>query len=202
MRLLKGLWRLLREHRTALAIVCLAVIAGLTGWRRLTSSPPDAAPLPPSVAAGADYTLERFVLTLLDETGRPGLTLSGVSMEHDPREERSSIQRPEATVTGPEGVRWEGSARTGWVDDAGRQVLLEGDVVLARQESETVAPMRLQTETLTLYPERDQARTPARVTLVQPGAQLQGSGLLVDLERGYYELRARVRGRYDVPEAD
>lgn len=196
---LKGFWRLLSEHRTLLGILCLAVLAAYTGWHRLSAPPPDETTLPAAAVVGADYSLDRFVLTLLDEEGRTGVSLSGVSMEHDPRKKRSHISSPETTVTGPEGVSWDGSARQGWISDDGERVHLSGNVQLSRRESETVTSLELQTEELTLYPEQDQARTGSHVTLVQPGAELQGVGMLVDLARGYYELNARVRGRYDVP---
>lgn len=202
MGLSRRLWHRLREHRTLLAILVLAGLAAYTGWRRVAVPPARDGGLPPEVAVGADYSLERFVLTLLDESGRTGLSLTGLSLEHDPRRRRSRIESPEATITAREGVRWEGSAAHGWVDDEGTRVRLEGGVELARRESPGVTPLELQTEVLTLYPERDQARTPAHVTLVQPGARLQGVGMRVDLARGYYELNSRVRGRYDVPDSN
>lgn len=196
------LWHRLREHRTLAGIACLAVLVAFTGWRRLATPPPAPGELPPTAATGSDYRLERFVLTLLDEDGRAGLTLTGVTMEHDPRAGQSTVTSPETSVTGPDGVRWEGSAKNGVVDDDGTRIRLDGNVTLARQEAEGIVPLRLQTERLTLYPEREQARTPAHVTLVQPGAQLQGVGMRVDLARGSYELNARVRGRYDTPHSN
>lgn len=150
---------------------------------------------------GADYSLERFVLTLLDESGRTGLSLTGVSLEHDPQANLSRVVAPETSVNA-RGARWHGSAARGWVNDAGTQVQLTGNVRLSRLESNGNTPLELQTEVLTLYPERDRASTPALVTLIRPGARLQGEGMMVDLASGYFELDARVRGRYDVPDSN
>ena len=201
MKFWKRLRRRVREHRTVVGILALAGLAAFTGWRRLDTPSPGPSALPPAAAMGVDYSLERFVLTMLDESGRSGLSLTGVSLEHVPQTKRSRIEAPDTSVRAGD-ARWHGSAARGWVNDEGTQVQLTGNVKLSRLESEGITPLELQTEELTLYPERDRASTPALVTLIQPGARLQGEGMLVDLARGYYELDARVRGRYDVPDSN
>lgn len=194
--------QLLREKRTILGITLLALVAAYTGWQRMDAPPSGTEELPQAAVRGTDYTLEEFTLSLLDEQGRLGVSLTGKSLEHDPRDERSRIEAPRATVTGPGDSRWEGDAREGWITDDGGELHLSGSVRLRRKPGESVPPLELTTETLTLYPERDQARTPAFVTIVQPGARLEGTGMQVDLARGTYQLNAQVRGRYDTPESN
>lgn len=193
---------LLREKRTLLGIALVALVAAFTGWRRMASPPAEPAALPTATTRDTDYTLERFTLTLLDEQGRLNVSLAGESMEHDPRGKRSLIESPEAVVTGAGESRWEGSAREGVISDEGDELQLTGNVRLARGPRESVSPLELTTESLTLYPELDQARTSAPVTIVQPGARLEGTGMQVDLAQGSYQLNAQVRGRYDTPESD
>lgn len=189
------------EKRTLLGIAVLALVVAFTGWRRMAAPPADTGAMPPAVTRDTDYTMERFTLTLLDEQGRLGVSLAGEAMEHDPRDGRSRIQTPQATVTGDEGTLWDAGARQGWISDDGGELKLSGDVRLARQASETVSPLELNTEELFLYPRRDQAWTPAPVSLIQPGARLEGTGMQVDLARGSYQLNAQVRGRYDTPDS-
>lgn len=201
MRIWKTLSHLLREKRTILGIALLALVAAFTGWRRVATPPTGSADPPPALTRDSDYTLERFDLTVLNERGRLAVSLTGATMEHDPGNERSLIEAPEATVTGPEDTRWEGSARQGWIADDGGELTLSGSVRLIRMPSESVAPLELTTETLTLFPDLEQAMTAAPVTIVQPGARLQGVGMQVDLARGSYELNTRVRGIYDTPDS-
>lgn len=193
---------LLREKRTVLGIVLLAAVAAYTGWRRMAPPPAEMDTLPQAAVRDTDYTLEGFTLTLLDEQGRLGVSLTGGSLEHDPREKRSHIQAPRAVVTGAGDTRWEGNAREGWIADDGDELYLSGNVRLNRPASESGSPLELTTETLTLFPDRDQAQTPAFVTIVRPGASLEGTGMQVDLARGTYRLNAQVRGRYDTPDSN
>lgn len=192
---------LLREKRTILGIVLLALIAAFTGWRRAATPPTGSADPPPALTRDSDYTLERFALTVLNEQGRLAVSLTGETMEHDPGSERSLVNAPEATVTGTGDTRWKGSALKGWIADDGGELTLSGSVKLTREPSQSVAPLELTTETLTLFPEREQAMTEAPVTIVQPGARLQGIGMQVDLARGSYRLDSRVRGDYDTPDS-
>lgn len=202
MRAWTVLRQLLREKRTILAIALLALLAAYTGWQRM-GAPPAGTDGPPEAAAlDTDYTLEDFTLTLLDEEGRLNASVTGGSLAHDPQAERSRIEAPRATVSAPGGTRWEGDARQGWVSDDGGELHLSGRVRLNRHPEESVPPLELSTEVLTLYPKRDIAMTPAFVTIVQPGARLEGTGMRVDLARGSYQLHAQVRGRYDTPDPD
>lgn len=202
MRAWTVLRQLLREKRTILGIALLALLAAYTGWQRMDAPPADTEGPPQAAAPDTDYTLEDFTLTLLDEGGRLNASVTGRSMAHDPRAKRSRIEAPRATVSGPGGSRWEGDARQGWISDDGGELHLSGRVRLIRRPGESVPPLELATEVLTLYPERDTAMTPAFVTIVQPGAKLEGTGMQVDLASGSYQLHAHVRGRYDTPDPD
>lgn len=201
-----GVWtstrQVLREKRTIVGIVVVALVAAYTGWRRVATPPTRSADLPSAATRGADYTLDGFTLTLLDEQGRPAVSLTGEALEHDPRLERSRIRAPEAEVATPGEAVWRGAAREGWVADDGGELQLAGDVRLTRLPGPGVTRLELSTQALTLYPERDQARTAKAVTIVQPGAELRGVGMLVDLAQGSYQLNANVRGRYDTPDSN
>lgn len=193
---------LLREKRTILAIALLTMLAAYTGWQRMDAPPVGTGGPPQAAALDTDYTLEEFTLTLLDEGGRLNASVTGRSMAHDPQAERSRIEAPRAMVSGAGSSRWEGDAQQGWVSDDGGELHLSGRVRLNRHPGESEPPLQFTTEVLTLFPKRDTAMTPAFVTLVQPGARLEGTGMQVDLARGSYQLHAQVRGRYDTPDPD
>jgi LPS export ABC transporter protein LptC len=202
MRAWSVLRHLLREKRTTLAIALLALLAAYTGWQRMASPPAGTDGPPQAATLDTDYTLQDFTLTLLDEEGQLNASVTGRSMAHDPQAERSRIEAPRTMVSSPRGIRWEGDARQGWVSDDGGELHLSGRVRLNRHPEESVPPLQFATEVLTLYPKRDTAMTPAFVTIVQPGARLEGTGMQVDLARGNYQLHAQVRGRYDTPDSD
>lgn len=200
MKFFKVISRQLRERRTVIGIIVLALLVAFTGWRRLTSTDPDeAAALPPGAVPGTDYALTDFTLTLLDTGGNLNLSLTGSAMRHDPRRQRSEIDDPQARIPRLPDVVWQATSRSGWVTDDAETVRLVDDVRLLRA-SPSISELRLVTEALFLYPERRLARTDARVLIEQPGARVQGKGLRIDLDAGHYQINEQVTGRYEMPE--
>lgn len=192
--------RRLGERRTLIGIVLLALLVAVTGWRRVaTTQTEPVAPLPPGAARESDYSLASFTLRLLDAEGSPQLTLTGTAMRHDPRRKRSEIEDPRARVFDTPSGEWLATARAGWVSDDSRIVHLEADVLLNR-EGEGQPPLRLETRSLDVHPQREMARTDEQVLIQQPGAEVRGRGLRVNLTRGHYQLLAEVKGRYEMPQ--
>lgn len=199
MALWRAISRILRERRIQVAIVCLALMVAAIGWHRMADTSGVAGNgLPPGAAPRSDYALSGFRLTLMDELGSPYVLLNGAGMRHDAENERSVFEQPDARILRP-GTLWLASARRGWVRDDGDLIRLESDVRL-RREAPSLPALELETESLLVHPERETATTDAEVHVRQPGAELSGRGLRVDLATGHYRLDAQVKGRYEMPE--
>lgn len=197
----KALPRQLRERRTLIGTACLALLVAVTGWSRFAPEPEDPSrDLPPGAAPQSDYALTDFTLTLLDENGTLSVRLHGSAMQHDPERERSVFDDPRTRIQRSPDVLWRATARSGWVNDDGETIQLQQQVRLDR-ESGALPELRLETDSLTLFPARQQAGTDDEVLVEQPGAEVRGRGMRVDLAAGHYQLDAQVKGRYEMPQA-
>lgn len=190
----------LRERRTQLGIVCLAVAVAVIGWNRMISTSSSPLPaLPPGTAPHSDYALSEFTLTMLDESGELNVLLNGNAMRHDPARERSAFDQPRAHIR-QAGHTWHASARSGWISDDGTTIQLDDEVELTR-EAGSLPELALHSDSLLLYPERERASSPGDVRIMQPSGEVRGRGLRADLAAGEYQLEAQVKGRYEMPQA-
>lgn len=177
--------------RTALTLFLL-VAAAVSAWSVLRQRTPAAQGA--ATPGRSDYVLHDVDLVVLDDQGRESFTLRGPRIARDPADEAMSLATPVFLLPDSDGGYWRVQAKTGWVSPEGDELRLDGDVrVTSPPDQRDVA---LNTEQLNVFPERDLATTPARVTITQPGSILQGVGLETNLATRQYELKSQVHTRH------
>ena len=147
-----------------------------------------------------DYTMNHFVNTQTDTTGKLRYVLAAAEMVHYPDDDSTVLQRPrftQYTVDKPytriEGLR-------GYVSSNGQQVTLVDNVKVTRQAFDGKGEMQIATEKLDILPNQDIAKTDAPVVITQaPKTVIHATGMIFDKKHQTMQLLKRVKVHYERP---
>lgn len=172
-------------------LVAATALVSLAVWQLRTGpSAPVAAP------DRSEYVLRDFELTTLDDAGAESFTVRGPYLQRDVGGRSLSIVRPRFSFPHEEGGRWVATSEAAWVSPGADEVHLLRSVRVASPPSATGVVGTLETESLVVLPDADQARSDRRVTVTQGDSILAGTGLRADLKAKRFELLNEVKGRY------
>lgn len=175
------------------AVLVLATLAsGWAVWRLRSQIPPPAFVGPPR----ADYSLDNYQMVALDPQGNESFYAQGPVLVRDPYTHTITLQEPRLRVPGADGGHWSGRAREGWVSPKGEELRLSKEVVLDGYTIEGGQFAQLKTERLSLFPDSNQVRTDAPVTITRPNSILRGRGLEADLGTRRMRILSQVSLRY------
>jgi len=177
--------------RGVLTLVLLA-IAIAAGWAIIrqradlrATGPADARP---------DYVLHDFQIITLQKDGTEGFTLQAPKLARTAGNHEMNIEQPTFLFPDKNGDRWRSRSATGWVNGEGSEVRLRGNVILDNPGGDK--GMRVETQSLDVFPDADRATTPDQVTITQPGATIRGRGLEAQLDTQRVTLKSEVRPQY------
>lgn len=147
-----------------------------------------------------DYTMNNFVTTQTDITGKLRYVLAATEMLHYPDDDSTVLQRPRFTqfttdkpYTQIEGLR-------GYISSDGEEVELVDNVKVVRQAFEGKGEMQLRTEKLIILPNQDLAKTNSPVVITQaPKTVIHGTGMIFDKKNQTMTLLSRVKVHYERP---
>jgi lipopolysaccharide export system protein LptC len=147
-----------------------------------------------------DYTMNNFVTTQTDITGKLRYVLAAKEMLHYPDDDSTVLQRPRFTqyttdkpYTQIEGLR-------GYISSDGEEIELVDNVKIVRQAFEGKGEMQLRTEKLIILPNQDLAKTNTPVVITQaPKTVIHGTGMIFDKKNQTMKLLSRVKVHYERP---
>lgn len=174
---------------TTLLLLVAALASGWAVWHKAYDAMP--------VVSGngrPDYVLHDFELVALDDQGHESFTLRAPQMLRNPDERSMRMATPVFMLPDREQRYWRVSSREGWISPDGKELRLDGNVLVASPPGERKVGMA--TEQLNVYPDRDLAVSSVAVTITQPGSILSGRGLETNLASKRYVLKSQVHTRY------
>ena len=147
-----------------------------------------------------DYTMNNFVNSQTDITGKLSFVLAASEMVHYPDDDSTVLQRPRFTqytadkpYTRIEGLR-------GYVSSNGEQITLVDNVKVTRQAFAGKGEMQIVTEKLVILPKQDIAKTDAPVVITQaPNTVIRATGMIFDKKHQTVQLFKRVKVHYVRP---
>jgi lipopolysaccharide export system protein LptC len=142
-----------------------------------------------------DYVLHDFELIALNGEGKESFTLRAPNLSRRPGDETMTLATPLFLLPDREGKYWEVRSQRGWVSASHDEIRLEGEVK-ANGPADALRPVTMNTDRLSVFPDKNEARSDALVTIVQPGYILQGRGFVVSTITKRYEFRSQVNTRY------
>lgn len=178
------------------SVILLVILIGAFSNWLLTDLDTQPRIIPREVRHDPDYFLQNFRATSMGEDGKPQHRLVGDYLEHFPDDDTVVIRQLRLDLFREALPPWTARANQGIVYERGERLELSGEVELHRPATEHSEALRLQTETLTVYPQREYAETDAAVTISSDRSETRAIGMRLDVAQGLLELLSQTRGSY------
>jgi lipopolysaccharide export system protein LptC len=124
-----------------------------------------------------DYIIDRFSLVRMNKQGQPSYIISGDKLTHHPTDDSSDIDKPFVHSLAGEQPSMNIHADTAHVDQGNTRVKLNGNVDVVRPATDKTQAMRMQTPTLTVFPDEERMETEAPVDLHLGSSTAKGTGM-------------------------
>lgn len=179
----------------ALVIPTVLLLAALSIWLADFLRLPEPPGKPPS-PQHPDYVLGSFTSEVFKADGTRDYLLRGDKLRHFTDDNMTRVEAPRMWLHRGEPPPWEARAEEGILYEDESRVDLLGAVVMVRPGEAARPPLLMTTRDLTVYPDRDYARTSAAVQLVRGHDTIDAVGMRAWLAEHRVELLENVVGRY------
>lgn len=147
----------------------------------------------------ADYFLENFTNTVMNEQGMPFRRLSADRMLHFPDDDSTELTNPHLTLFQDKLPLWQVQSEQGWLSGDGKLLLLNGPVTIDRTAAAMSRPLHIVTRNLRVQPEENYAETDERITVTSLGSRLESKGIQVWFKEPVrMKFLANVKGHYEI----
>ena len=185
----------LRDNRTMVAIVVLAVLAPASWFlERWVAGPPAVNDFvgPPT----SDYELYTSKVWSYDVNGLLNFIMTSPRMNRRAGDESLYINAPEFTIISknPGVPNWEGNSPYGWVNKTGTLMHLDGAVFMKRPAYAQGPMATLCTSNVTGWPKENRMQTADHATMTQGASVMNGLGMRANLNDNHLELLHDVHG--------
>ncbi len=181
-----------RDH---LLIGIFLLLVGISWW--FSRGAEEGLPVEGSDKGAPDYFLEQVQAIEMDEQGRPLQQLVAQRSIHFERKEQIYLTQPVMQLFGKEGPPWVIHSRRGELSHGGRDLFLEGQVIIQRAEEPGHRPARLVTRDVQVDTEHQTAETDQPVTATSLGDEVKAVGFKVWAQPDIQvHLQSRVRGHH------
>lgn len=173
----------------------ILLLALVSSWLSRESQR-DATKPPPSAAALPDYFINGLTLTALGADGVPRHRLRAERLVHYPDDGRTELRQPRFELLVTSGPSWQVSAELGEMPADHSRIDFTGQVRIERIDS-LQNPLALDTQQLTVWPQRGLAQSDASISIETSDTLLQADGLRIDFNQRTLVLLDNIRGRYE-----
>jgi lipopolysaccharide export system protein LptC len=147
-----------------------------------------------------DYTMNNFVTTQTELSGKLSYVLAAAEMLHYPDDDSTVLQRPRFTHFSTNKPYTQIEALRGYVSSNGEEIELVDNVKVVRQAFEGKGEMQVLTEKLIILPNQDIAKTDSAVLIKQaPKTVIRAKGMVFDKKNQTIKLFNRVKVHYERP---
>ncbi len=184
-------------YRTPLLLTLLIVLAALSLWMQWHTKP--AASPVAKTGSGPDYYLENFTITVTDTDGAPRYFIKSSYMEYVSGQETVTLIQPQLLFHNENHSSWKVTGERARITEQGKQVMMEGKVLLEQHSESSDETLRIETADLLLLPDLRRAETAAEVAMKTDDSTIDAIGFRVDLTQDKLNFLHQTRGRYYVP---
>lgn len=151
-------------------LLLMGVLTAFLWWLVRSTDTPTSSPIAPPYNAAPDYWLDQIVMQRYGASGQLLANLKGQQLRHLPATRQIEIQELSFTSLPAQGAPIHGRAQWGRTDDAGQDVVLQGNALLTRDATATNSALRYESQTLHYNAQSQIASSdqPMRLTLGSP----------------------------------
>jgi lipopolysaccharide export system protein LptC len=177
--------------------VFLAALALLSWWLAEYSGLVESSRTP-AKGTNPDYFSKGYTKWEMDETGCLKSKLVADEMTHYPGYWATHTKKPVMQFINEKTPPWIVEAATGILSSDGKQLQLNGKVIVNRAKGERVRQLIINTSDVLVSPETSYAETKAWAELINPPNITTGTGMkLTFKEPVHLELLSKVKGKYE-----
>lgn len=143
-----------------------------------------------------DAYMENIVATIMNKQGTPSLKIEAPKMTHYVEDDTTYIIHPHVIVYRQSPQPWH--IRSDYAEALkGTQEIVFSQHVVIHHPADIANPnTKMETLSLTVFPDKQQAQTDNPVTITQPDTTIHGIGMLADLNNGTVQLLSQAKGDY------
>lgn len=145
----------------------------------------------------ADFYLEKFTMTVMDEAGRPKRELIAEYMAHFADNQTKELTQPHMIIYHETRPPWHIKSERGWVSANDDVMLLLGKVHIWRDDHAGVRVLDIETQDFRVLPETEYGETDKHVVIRTPSSETTGTGMRVYLQQRRLELLSGVNTVYE-----
>lgn len=174
----------------------LCLLAAISWWSDdMLELPDDRGYL---MAGQPDYFMRELEVLVQDPQGGIRHKLSASELAHFPNTQNTRFTQPKVEIYREQNATWVIEAALGVLNNPDQQLQLDNGVKLYQGNVASTAAVQLETETMGIELVKQQASSDGQVRLWQQGlGQMQGEGMLLDLQSNRLHLQSNVRVRYE-----
>lgn len=181
----------MRERMTAiLAIILLLVLIAASYWYAVRASYSNLKYVPNENSP--DFIAKDISMVQFDKNGLAKSKIQAQEIKHY-SDDRLSMIEPRAISVAPNEQVTKASAQTGRSDDGGETFIFEGDVRIVREASEKTALTQIETQRVTVYPEKNLIESDTHVVMTSGRDRMEGDGLVYDNIEQTIEIKKNVK---------
>lgn len=181
--------------RNTMISLLLVTAISLSSWSILTSkvSKPD---IIPEANNPPDAFMEDVVATIMNKEGTPSFKVTTPKMIHYASNDSTDIQKPNVIIFRQSPNPWHIKSDYAKATQGISQILFWSHVIIQHEADKENPTTTMQTDALTVYPEKQTARTDLAITITQPDAIVHATGMLADMNDGTVKLLSKAQGEY------
>lgn len=146
----------------------------------------------------ADYYLEDFHILNVDTEHGQVYELTGVTLSHHAELGNSTIIRPSVQVFSKNKEYWKGNALSGDLSADFKVLTLSGEVDLSQHQNDITAPIRVNTEAVTIDTDALTMIADSPVKISSRSWTFDANHMQADVETGILTFDTGVEAQYDV----
>lgn len=177
-----------------LPLAILALLAALSFW--IEQSIRQAGDPQRRDAREPDSIIENFHAASTDEAGLPRYRLTASKLSHYPAGDLTLLEEPRFTHLHPTQGELIVSSRRASVSAKGEEVTFTDDVSLHRKASGTREALSVTSQSLKVFPDREQIIAQHPVVISAPGLKVSAMGMQLSGKTRILQLKGRVKAQF------
>lgn len=181
--------------RNMLISLLLTMALLLSGWSILLSS--KSQPILTKITPGEpDAFMENIVATFMDKLGKPALKLETPKMIHYSENDVADLVTPHVTVFRDSSQPWHINAKHAKTKQGIAEITFWDNVIIHHLADSAHPITTMRTDTLTILPNQQVAKTDEAVTVTQPDTVVSAIGMLANWDEGTVKLLSQAKEEY------
>lgn len=144
-----------------------------------------------------DFFMKDIQTRSMDKDGKIRYILTAEKVEHQPKEQKSFITKPEINTYKQDKNSWKVLADNGEVPDGNNIVLLKKDVIVNQTISNTKHPISAKSDQLIYDIDREKMFTEGDAIITTPSSVIQGEKMIADIKTDTLEIFTNVNARHE-----